>query len=134
MDRVGAFVHVGLFEPVDGVAHHVQQASLDLFADGHRDRVQVGDGLHAAVQSVGGVHRHRAHRVFPDMLLHLDDQLAAVVADDGHRVVDARQGHFVFGAFEIDVHHRSDDLRDAARYLFGLTNARCSFRFHMLKM
>ena len=50
-----------------------------LRADGHADlRAGVGDGL-AAGQTLGGVHRDRAHGVLAEMLSDLEHQAGAVV-------------------------------------------------------
>ena len=80
---------------VDGVADHVPDAPERLVADGHRDRLARVDDLGSARETVGRVHRDRAHAIVAEMLLHLGDQLHRAAALDGHldaeRVIDLGQ-------------------------------------------
>ena len=81
---------------VDRLAEQVEDAAQGRVADRDRDRAAGVDHLVAALQAVGGVHRHRADAVVAEVLLHLADQLgrlAVLVAGhlDLHRRVDLRQ-------------------------------------------
>jgi len=98
---------------VDRVAEQVEDATEGGIANRDRDRSAGVDHLVAALQAVGGVHRHRAHAVVSEMLLHLADQfgcLAVLVAShlDLHRRVDLRQ---LVGEDGVDDH--AGDLLDS---------------------
>ena len=99
---------------VDPLARDVEQAALDLVADGHRDRTPAGRHLHVTLQSVGRVHCDGPHGVLADVLLHLDDEFRAVAPADRHRFVDARQETLLTQVGEVHVDHRSDDLRNVS--------------------
>ncbi len=105
---------------VHRLAEHVQHAAERLRPDRHRNRLAEVDRLHAALQAVGRLHRHRADAVLAEMLLDLGDDVERFAPFlrrrlDAQRVVDRRQ----VPGFELDVHDRSDDLDDAADLLFG---------------
>ncbi len=93
---------------VDRLADDVDDAAEQAGADRHRDRdAGVGDGL-AAHQTLGDVHRDRAHGRFAEMLGDFEHQ--PVVAVLGfERVQDRRQI-----AFELHVDDGADDLGDLA--------------------
>ena len=76
---------------VDRVAEQVEDAPERDLADGDGDRAAGVDDLHTAGQAVGGVHRHRAHAVVAEVLLHLADEDLALAAIDGDRGVDLGQ-------------------------------------------
>ena len=95
MDRP-ALLGLHRLAEVDRLAEQVEDAAEGRVADRDRDRAAGVDHLVAALQAVGGVHRHRAHPVVAEVLLHLADQLgrfAILVAGhlDLHRRVDLRQ-------------------------------------------
>ena len=99
---------------VDRLAEQVEDAAQGRVADRNRDRPAGVDHLVAALQAVGGVHRHRAHPVVAEVLLHLADQLgrlAVLVAGhlDLHRRVDLGQ---LVGEDRVDDH--AGDLLDAS--------------------
>ena len=80
MDVVTLFAF-DLRHAVDTFADDVEQTAVDL-AGGHRNHGAGGHHLHAAAETVGGVHGDAAHRVLTDVLLALEDQLFAVVPRD----------------------------------------------------
>ena len=85
---------------VDRLAQHVEDPAERLLADRHADRRARVDDVEAAGQSVGRVHRDRAHLVVAEVLLHLRHQRGAVGHRDLERVVDRGQ---------IALEHRVDD-------------------------
>ena len=101
---------------VHRLAQHVEDPAQRRLAHRHGDRPAGVGHLHAAGHAVGGAHRHRAHLVLPDVLLHLGgepDRDGAAGVLELERVVDLGQ---VLG-LELDVEHRADDLDDAADVL-----------------
>jgi len=83
-------------ELVDRLAEQVEDPSQRLIADRHRDRTAGIDHRVAALESVGGVHRHGPHPVVAEVLLDLADQVHRPTAVAlGHldldRVVNLRQ-------------------------------------------
>ena len=118
-----------VFEVVDGLAEHVEEAAQRGRADGHGDRRAGVDDLGAARQAVGGVHGHGAHLVVAQVLLHLGDQvdrLAVAVDRDLQRVVDGRQ---LVGKVSVD--HGADDLHDAS-FVHDLNSAAvCRLTAHL---
>jgi hypothetical protein len=89
-------------------------------ADRHRNRRTGIGGVHAALQAIGRLHRHRAHAVLAKVLLHLADDVHRRTGDgagDADGVVDRGQ----VAAVELDVDHRADDLDDFSNPRF----ARC---------
>jgi peptide chain release factor 1 len=108
---VGAVVHRH--------AEHVEDAAERRGADRHRDRRAGVRHVHAADHRVGGRHRHRAHGVAPDVLLHLGRHVDARAVRrhrvDAQRVVDLGQ---VLG-LELHVEDRADDLHDLADVVRG---------------
>ena len=60
---------------VDRLAEQVEDPAQGRVADRDRDRAAGVDHLVAALQAVGGVHRHRADAVVAEVLLDLADQL-----------------------------------------------------------
>ena len=108
---------------VDPLARNIKQATLDLVADGHRDRTPAGRHLHVTLQSVGRIHRDGPHGILADVLLHLDNEFRAVVPLDRHRFVNARQKTLFAQIGEVYVDHRSDDLRNVSFNLCHITNS-----------
>ena len=95
------------------LAQHVEDAAQRRLADGYGDRLAGIHDLHAAHHAVGRGHRHGAHLVPPDVLLHLGGQadrraVAFVIDHDG--VVDLGQPL----RLELHVQHGADDLDDLA--------------------
>ena len=101
-------VSTGVAE-VDRLAQQVEDPAERRLADRDGDRAAGVDDLGAARETVGGVHRDRAHAVVAEVLLHLADQRAAVAAVDRDRVVDL--GQLVR---EHGLDHDALDLLDAA--------------------
>ncbi len=83
VDRVARHVVAELLAVVDRGAEDVEDAPQRLLADRHGDRSAGVDDLRSARETVGRVHRHRAHAVVAQMLLHLGDEDA--IADRGSR-------------------------------------------------
>ncbi len=98
---------------VDRLADDVEDAAQSLRADRHRDRSVSVDHLGTAHQSVGGVHRHRAHDILAELLRHFEDQGAAGIVDR-QRIEDRRQF-----AVEVDIDDGADDLGDGADAVCG---------------
>ncbi len=113
---------------VDRIAEHVEDAPERLAPDRDRDRSAGVDDLEPTGQSVGRVHRHRAHAVIPEVLLHLEHQQGLLACSDidvllsqsgrgtldRDRVVDLRQ--------LVREHRLNDDALDRldpAYVLFG---------------
>ena len=70
---------------VDRLAEQVEDPAQRLLADRDGDRTAGVDHLGAALQAVGGVHRHRADAVVAEVLLDLADELAgALLLVSGH--------------------------------------------------
>ena len=93
MDRP-ALVGVDVALLVDRLAEQVEDPAERRLADGHCDRPAGVADLRAPCQAVGRVHRHGAHPVVAQVLLHLADErlLLAVTLDvDLERVVDVGQ-------------------------------------------
>ena len=105
MDRPLAFRHdrTGL---IHRIADHVDDASEQARTDRHRNRRPGVAHFLTADQPFAGVHRHRAHRVFAELLRHFEHQPIALVGGF-ERVQDRRQI-----AFEMHVDDRADDLGD----------------------
>ena len=90
--------------------HHVEQASANGLADGNSNGLAGGnDGL-AALQAVGRVHRNGTHATLAQVLLHLQDEIIAVLAVDAQGIQNV--GHAV--GRELGVDNRADDLNDGA--------------------
>ena len=70
--------------------------------------------ISAAPEPVRGVHGHAAHGVFTNVLLHFQDEVAAVRALNLEGVADP--GKFCLGTtgrdIEMHIYNRSHDLRD----------------------
>ena len=96
---------------VHRIADHVHDAPERLVADGHGDGLAgVGDLL-AAGEAFGGVHRHRAHRVFAEVLRDLQHQADALVPGL-ERVQDLGQM-----PFELHVDDGTHHLADATDFI-----------------
>jgi hypothetical protein len=95
MDRP-ALLRLRILALVDRVAEHVEDAAERRRPDGHGDgRARILD-VHAAGETVRGVHGDRAHAIVAEVLLHLGDEVegaAAVLFGDrnAQRVEDLRQ-------------------------------------------
>jgi hypothetical protein len=117
-----------------GVSRWIGQRSTSSGRSGNRV-AGVGD-LHAAAHPVRAAHRHRAHLVLPDMLLHLGGEphrkaAAAVLELQG--VVDLGQ----VLRLELHVEHRADDLHHPAHVLRGGAGGRlfgCDRCGHLLSL
>ncbi len=100
-----ALAGLDLVALVDRIAEDVEDAAEGRLADGDGDRRAGVLDVHPTRETVRGVHRHRAHAVVPEMLLHLRDQLdrgpPVLLGDvDAQRVKDLR---------ELPVEDRVDD-------------------------
>jgi hypothetical protein len=99
---------------VHGLADHIQDASQRLIADRHRDGGACVLHGHTAHQTVGRVHRDRAHGAFTEVLRDLEHQ---VVLDRVDRRVGYAQRAEQLGQLagrELHVHDRADDLRNGS--------------------
>src|SRR5262249_37288585 len=105
---------------IDRLAEHVQHAAERLGPDRHGDRAAEIEGLHAALQTVGGLHRDRADAVLAEVLLDfrhdIDRAGGRALRFDAERVVDFRQ----VSRLELDVDDGTDDLDDGAYLLLHL--------------
>ena len=113
MNRPAQFAFDRTIGIVNRLAEHVQHTPQRLGAHGHRDGTTLVGRRHAALQTVGRLHRDRAHAVLTEVLLDFDDDVdfdIAGFAGDAERVVDRRQ----MSVRELDVHHGADDLNDLA--------------------
>ncbi len=96
------------------VIHRAPQRVKDA-AQGHRphrhtDRRAGVDDRHAAAQAVGGVHRHAAHAITAELLLHFQHQRLLTVTRDFERVVNIGQ---IVG--------REQHVDDAPQHLYDFT-------------
>ncbi len=109
---------------VHRLAQHVEDPAQGVLADRHRDRAARVGGRHPADQPVGGGHRHRAHLVAADVLLHLGHQLHPVAVLPGTRLVDPERRVQLGQALrrELHVDDGTDDLDDLAdvRFCHGI--------------
>jgi len=93
---------------INGIADDIDDPSERAVADRHRNGpTGIGDLL-PAHQTLAGVHRHRAHGRFPEMLGNLEHQAVAAVGGL-ERIEDRRQV-----LVELDVDHGADDLGDVS--------------------
>ena len=74
MDRPALDV-AEIFDVVDGLAGHVDEAPERLLAHRHGDGLAGVDDLDAARETVGRVHGDGTHLVVAEVLLHLADDL-----------------------------------------------------------
>jgi hypothetical protein len=107
MDRV-ARVRVDRALPIDRVAEDVENAPERGRPDRDADRAARRACLGAARDAVGRRHRHRAHPVVAEVLLHFGDERPAVRTHHLDRVEDARK----LAGRELDVEDRAGDLDD----------------------
>ena len=63
-----------------------------------------------ALQTIGGIHRHRAHPVVAEILLNFEDQGRLAGACDLDGLEESRD----FALGELDVHHTAQDLHHTA--------------------
>ena len=88
---------LGLNRPVrkvDRLAEDVEHATQHFRADRHRNRRAQVDRGHAALHTVGRLHRNGTHSAFAQMLLNLGDDVdvdGALIGLDMQRVVDGGQ-------------------------------------------
>ena len=109
-------LHIKSLHAVDRLSDDVHHSALDLIAGRHCDRASCRQHLQVALQSVGIVHGHTTHRVFADMLLHLDDEFTSVRAINLQCLMYLWQHLLCIltSRVEIHVNDRSDDLGDAS--------------------
>lgn len=104
---------------VHKVAGDVEDTTEHLFADRNRDGFTGIGEAHAALQTVRGGHRNRAHPAVAKVLLNFENQLGIDTVEnvsDLKRVVDFRQ----FAGFgEIGVDDGADDLDDGSLVAHG---------------
>ena len=77
-----SFAEGTALDAVDGLTHHIEQASLDAFAGGHRDACAGGLDGHAAAQTFRRLHGNGANGVFTDVLLGFENQVAFGALDN----------------------------------------------------
>ena len=112
---VAVLVLVRLHRPllVHGFAGHVEHTAHHSLANGHADRLALVGEFHAALEPLGGTHRHGPHPVVAQVLLHLERQLGGTLAGHvelhGQCIVYAGQA-----VGEFRVHHRPNDLYNLA--------------------
>ena len=67
---------------IDALTDDIEQSALDLVTGGNADGTAQGLDLRAALQAVGTVHSDTAHGVFSHVLLHLQNEFAAIKNDN----------------------------------------------------
>src|SRR5581483_8474620 len=95
---------------VDGLAEHVKDSPEGLRSHWHANRPTRVGGYITALKSVGSGHCHGTHPVVAEVLLHLNDEMRAILAWDVNCIVD-------FGELvgrELYVHDWPDDLHDGS--------------------
>ena len=108
MDRV---VSLGVDRTlvVDRFADHVEDASQGGGTHGHRDGLARIRGVHAAAQTVGAGHGHRAHPVVAQVLLHFEHDAIAAPAARGERAGCLHLNRVIYlrqlVGRELDVHY-----------------------------
>ncbi len=100
---------------VDGIAEHVEQASLHLVAGRHRDRTSEILHAYATLQTVGTFHSHTSHGVLADVLLDFQDEVGAIILGYTQSRVNRRDE--IVLAFEGDVDHRADHLSYCSEFI-----------------
>ena len=100
---------------INRLADHVQDAAKRAGANGHLNRTPEIGRFHAALHTVGRLHRHRAHAILTKVLFdlgnHVENRVASLAIGDHLKgVVDFRK----MSGFEFDVNDRSDDLDDSS--------------------
>ena len=96
---------------VDSIARDIHHAASDIDTRRHRNRSTGGNGLLTALQTVGRIHCHTSDGVLANVLLHFDDDTAAVGARDCQCIVDGREKNLVSFRFKMHIHDRSYNLR-----------------------
>ncbi len=95
---------------VDRVADHVEDAAEALGADGHLDGgARVAHG-HPADQTIGRVHRDRAHGALAEVLRDFERQVVSHVRDAGVGQLERIEDLGQLAVGELDVDDRPDDL------------------------
>ena len=117
-------------EIVDRIANNIHHATECSFAHRHRDRSTRVGRFHSAHHPVGRQHRNRAHPAFPEVLLHLSNDIdrfghLEAIGSNSQRLIDRRQ---VFLP-ELDVDHRANNLHDFPDVSVGAISVRRSHIF-----
>src|SRR5690242_5131026 len=104
MDGI-SLLRMNLAHLVNGLAQDIEDPAEGLFADGHGDRPPEADRLHAAHESIGGLHGDGAHAALADVLLCFADDVdrlrhVVALADDADRGVNF--GDLAFGKLAVD--------------------------------
>ena len=86
-----SLVALGLFDTVDRVADHVEEAAFDVFADWHFDRSSGIGNLHSTNETLGTVHGNGADRVLTKVGSDLEDETTTVEVNDLERVENGRK-------------------------------------------
>ena len=97
---------------INRVTGHIKNSAHYSFTYGHADGITLINELHSTLEPLGGTHRHGAHPVVTQMLLHLKGQLGGFASHlklNGKRVVNAGQV-----VCKLRVYHRSDNLYNFA--------------------
>ena len=101
---------------VHGFADDVQDAAEAGIAHGHRDRRSRVLHLHAAHETVRGVHGDRANRAFAEVLGDLEHQVVLVRAERGIGHAKRAEQLGQLSGRKLDVDDGADDLGDGTAY------------------
>ena len=93
---------------VNRLAQHVHDPAQGRCTHRHRNRRMGVTDLHVPLQSFGRSHRDGAHHAVAQLLLHFQRKAIFINAQ---RIINFRHRP----AWELDIHHRADDLHDIAR-------------------
>ncbi len=107
-----AAILFGCWHAVDSLTDDVEESTSRVLAVRHHDWGAGGDGVHAAAETIGGLHGYASDGVLANVLLALGDEGIAVVACDFQGIVNLWKS--VLGGVESDVYHRADYLDDLA--------------------
>ena len=112
-------LHIERFHTIDRLTNDIHHTALDLIASRHGDRTSRTHCLQSTLQSVRVVHGNATHSVLANVLLHLDDEVAAIGTLYAQCLIDFRQYllRILALSVEINVDHRADNLRDMSNSL-----------------
>ena len=101
-------VAFGCGHTVDGLADNVEQASVDVLSNRHRDGAAKRQHFHSALQAVGAVHCNGSHRVLSDILLALKYYRRAIGTFHAQCIVNVWKFYIVI---ECHINNRTNNLR-----------------------
>ena len=113
VDRKVLF-HLWLFFIVDRLAQYVENTAQRILTNRYGNRCAGCNGVHTTSQTIGGSHCDTSYGIVTKILCNLDGQGAAILKRYLDCLVDFR--NLALG--ELDIHDRTDDLRDLTSILF----------------